>query len=229
MTDRRYTDQEAAEIFKRAASAEAERPRLAPGQGMTLSDLQQIGGEAGIDPALVAEAAHGLDQRSVAPARRFLGWPIGVNHSVDLGRPLTEEEWHTLVGELRETFQAAGLVREDGPFRQWSNGNLKVMVEPSGGGHRVRFQTYNGAARQMMTAGAASVGLAGTLLVSSMLIPGVADGGVFAGATLFAAMGVGFFGVGAFRLPAWARRRREQMAALGARLLGRGPEPDRDR
>lgn len=220
MTDRRYTDQEAAEIFERAASAEAQRPRLAAGQGMTLADLQQIGGEAGIDPALVADAARSLDQPRPAPARRFLGLPIGVGHTVDLGRPLAEEEWHALVGELRETFQATGKVREDGPFRQWTNGNLKVMVEPSGSGHRVRFQTYNGGARQMMTAGAASMGLAGALLVSSMLLPGVAQSGIPMGVSMLAAMGVGFFGVGAFRLPAWARRRREQMEALGARLLG---------
>ncbi|MFN2317648.1 MAG: hypothetical protein ABR551_13980 [Gemmatimonadales bacterium] len=222
MTERRYTDQEAAEIFERAAAAEAERPRLAPGQGMTLADLQQIGGEAGIDPALVAHAAGALDQRPTTPFRRFLGLPIGVGHTVDLGRPITEAEWHALVGELRETFQATGLVREDGPFRQWTNGNLKVMVEPSGAGHRVRFQTYNGGARQMMTAGAVSMGLAGALLVSSMLVPGVAQSGIPAGVSMLAAMGVGFFGLGALRLPAWARRRREQMAALGARLLGRG-------
>lgn len=222
MTERRYTDEEAAEIFERAASAEAERPRLAAGQGMTLADLQQVAGEAGIDPALVVDAARALDQRPASLARRFLGFPIGVNHSVDLGRPLPEEEWHTLVAELRETFQAAGLVRHDGPFRQWSNGNLKVMVEPSGSGHRVRFQTYNGGARQLMTAGAASLGLSGALLASSMLLPAVAQSGIPMGVSMLAAMGVGFLGVGAFRLSAWARRRREQMEALGARLLGRG-------
>lgn len=222
MTDRRYTDEEAAEIFARAASAEAGRPRLAAGQGMTLADLQQIGGEAGIDPALVAEAARAMEQPGITPVRRFLGLPIGVGHTVDLGRPLSDDEWHALVGELRETFQATGLVRQDGPFRQWSNGNLKVMVEPSGAGHRVRFQTYNGTARQMMTAGAASVGMAGALLATSLLVPGMAPGGIPAGATMLTAMGLGFFGVGALRLPAWARRRREQMAALGAKLLGRG-------
>lgn len=221
MTDRRYTDQEAAEIFERAASAEAERPRLASGEGMTLADLQQVAGEAGIDPALVAEAAQALDQRPASLARRFLGLPVGVNHSVDLGRPLLDEEWHTLVAELRETFQAAGLVRHDGPFRQWSNGNLKIMVEPSGSGHRVRFQTYNDGARLLMTTGAATLGLSGALLMSSMLLPGVAQNGIPMGVSILAAMGVGFFGVGAFRLSAWARRRREQMEALGARLLGR--------
>ncbi len=221
MTNRRYTDEEAAEIFARAASAEAERPRLAAGQGMTLADLQQIGGEAGFDPALVADAARSLDQRPTSVARRFLGLPIGVGHTVDLGRPLAEGEWHALVGELRETFQATGMVREDGPFRQWTNGNLKVMVEPSGSGHRVRFQTYNGGARQLVTAGAAGLGMAGVLLVTSILDPGMA-GGILPGATLFATMGVLLFGAGALRLPAWARRRREQMAALGARLLGRG-------
>lgn len=222
MTDRRYTDQEAAEIFERAASAEAQRPRLAAGQGMTLADLQQIAGEAGIDPVLVAQEARALDQPAITPARRFMGLPIGVGHTVDLGRSITDDEWHALVGELRETFQATGLVREDGPFRQWSNGNLKVMVEPSGNGHRVRFQTHHGGARQMMTAGVASVGMAGALFLTSMVVPAVSQG-FSAGVALFAALGVGFFGAGALRLPAWARRRREQMKALGERLLRRGP------
>lgn len=221
MTDRRYSDEEAARIFERAASAEAQRPRAPTGQGLTLADLQQIGVEAGIEPALVAQVAHELEHRPAAIARRFLGLPIGVAHTVDLGRALSDDEWHALVGQLRETFQATGLVREDGPFRQWSNGNLKVMVEPSGAGHRVRFQTYNGGARQMMTAGAASVGMAGALFLTSMLVPAVSQG-FSAGVALSAALGAGFIGAGALRLPAWARRRQEQMAALGARLLGRG-------
>lgn len=221
MTDRRYSDEEAAEIFARAASAEAQRPRLAAGQGMTLADLQQIAGEAGIDPAMVAEAAHALDSPAATASRRFLGMPIGVGHTVELGRAMPGAEWHALVSELRETFHAAGMVREDGPFRQWSNGNLKVMVEPSGAGHRVRFQTYNGGARQLMTAGAASLGLAGSLFAIGMLVPGVDLSGIPAGASLLAAMGLGFFGVGALRLPAWARRRREQMKRVAERLLNR--------
>jgi hypothetical protein len=91
MTDRRYSDEEAARIFERAASAEAQRPRAPTGQGLTLADLQQIGVEAGIEPALVAQVAHELEHRPGATARRFLGLPIGVAHTVDLGRALSDD------------------------------------------------------------------------------------------------------------------------------------------
>lgn len=128
---------------------------------------------------------------------------------------MTDEEWEQLVVALRETFDARGQVRYDGPFRQWTNGNLQALLEPTETGHRIRFRTANGAARSWMLGGLGMLGLAGAVLIA-IVATGRGDAGALAS---LGAIGLGMFGLGALRLPAWARLRRRQMDALAERLL----------
>ncbi|MEZ4411750.1 MAG: hypothetical protein R2910_02025 [Gemmatimonadales bacterium] len=233
MTDRRYNEQEVAEIFKRAAEAQqTARRQLPSGEGMTLADLQEIGREVGIPMELVAQAAQGLDRAGLPAGRRFLGLPLGVGRTVELGRRLTDEEWDQLVVDLRETFHARGHVRRDGSLRQWTNGNLQALLEPTPSGDRLRLRTVNGNARGLMLSGLALLGIAlgpAVVLVSEgglgeaiqQLLPLVLAGGVL-------------FMVGALRLPRWAQNRARQMEGVAARLTmlakspptGRLPSPD---
>jgi hypothetical protein len=69
MPERRYTDDEVAEIFASASEREqAARGQLPSAEGLTLAELQKIGGEAGLAPDLVAQAARSLDEpRPPAP------------------------------------------------------------------------------------------------------------------------------------------------------------------
>jgi hypothetical protein len=55
--------------------------------------------------------------------------------------------------DLREIFKARGAIRYDGPFRQWTNGNLQALLEPTQNGHRLRLQTVNGDSRTLMRMG----------------------------------------------------------------------------
>src|SRR6185503_7153045 len=125
MPERRYTDEEVAKIFERAAEAQqAARKQLTSGEspeGMTLAQLQEIGKEVGISPELVAQAARSVALPVRATGRKFLGLPIGVGRTVDLERRLTDAEWDQLVVDLRETFDAKGTIRHEGSFRQWTN------------------------------------------------------------------------------------------------------------
>ncbi len=165
MTDEpRYSEEDVAAIFQRAAEAQQSAPRqLTVGDGMTLAELQEVGREVGIPPELVAQAARSLDQLARSSSQTFLGLPIGVGRSVKLGRELTESEWEQLVVDLRETFDARGTVRYDGPFRQWTNGNLQALLEPTPTGHRLRLRTMKGDARGLMTAGLGFLGVAGAV------------------------------------------------------------------
>jgi hypothetical protein len=111
MTDRRYDDEEIAEIFRKAAEGPQALLRKAGGsEGMTLAELQDIGREAGLSPEAVESAARSLELRPQAGVRRYLALPIQVERSVELPRKVTEAEWERLVVQLRETFNARGVV-----------------------------------------------------------------------------------------------------------------------
>ena len=58
---RRYSDEEFALILRRASEI-SEVGDARPGGGLSLSEIQQIAGEAGIDPTAVARAAAGLPE-----------------------------------------------------------------------------------------------------------------------------------------------------------------------
>lgn len=219
MPERRYSDEEVSEIFARAAEAERSTPRrLLSGDGMTLDQVQQIGREAGIAPELVARAAVSLDEPAQPTVRKFLGFPLGVGRTVKLDRRLTDDEWERLVVDLRETFEARGVVRTDGSFRQWTNGNLQVLVEPDGAGQQIRLRTLRGGAREMMMVGLGLFGVAGVSTLAAVLTGSVDAVTAIERVAGMAAVGGGLFALSAFRLPSWAKLRRRQMDEIADRL-----------
>jgi hypothetical protein len=219
MTERRYSEEEVTAIFERAAEAQqTTRRQVASGEGMTLADLQEIGREVGIPPESIANAARSLDHSSSAAARKFLGLPIGVGRMIDLERRLSEEEWERLVVDLRETFDARGRVRSEGAFREWTNGNLQALLEPTATGQRLRLRTVKGSSRSLMVGGLGVLGIAAASLVATALGGGLGDAGSLGSVGTLAVTGLGMFGFGALRLPAWARLRRQQMDGVAARL-----------
>ncbi len=230
MSERRYSEDEVAAIFQRATEAQQSARQLpaASGEGLTLSELQAIGRDVGIEPELVARAARGLDQPPPVPAeRRFLGLPLGVGRTVELGRRLTEAEWEQLVVDLRQTFDARGSVRTDGSFRQWTNGNLQALLEPTPTGQRLRLKTVKGSSRSLLISGLSLTGIAAVTLFATALTGGL-DWGTLSSTVILATGGLGMFGAGALRLPGWARERQQQMEAVSARLLQsvRSPAPE---
>jgi hypothetical protein len=220
MSERRYSEEEAEAIFEQAANVQHTAKRqVVRSEGMTLSQLEEIGQEAGIAPELVADAARSLDVAGRTTDRRFLGFPIGVGRTADLGRRLSDEEWERLVVDLRETFDARGRVSIEGSFRQWTNGNLQALLEPTGDGHRLRLRTINGTSRSFMITGLALSGFTAVMMAGAA-IAGELGAAISSTGTMFM-VGLGFFTVGAARLPGWARARARQMEAVIARLLER--------
>ncbi|HEY4303219.1 MAG TPA: hypothetical protein VGM82_02025 [Gemmatimonadaceae bacterium] len=208
MSERRYSDEEVDAIFRLASDDRPVVDRQLPSQnGLTLSDLQSIGRDVGIAPDAVARAAVALDVQPKPLQRSFLGLPIGVGRTVELNRKMSDEEWERFVVQLRETFRARGTTRSDGSLRQWTNGNLHVLLEPTSTGHRLRFGTYNANARMSLTMGLGALAVATVSAIAAhaaqpMLFLGIA--------------GVAMIANGAFRLPRWARLRGRQMDELAA-------------
>src|SRR2546426_9726879 len=218
MAERRYNDKEIAAIFRAAAEQEPQNPQreVARDEGLTLSELQAIGSEVGISSVAVAQAARAVDVRLGGASRTVLGLPIGVARTVNLNRRLTDEEWERLVVQLREVFNARGRTRSEGSLRQWTNGNLQVLLEPTETGHRLRFGTLHGGARASIGAGFAVLGVTATLAISSAL--GGSLGDAIPGIALLALAGIGMIASGALRLPRWARLRERQMEDLATRV-----------
>lgn len=223
MAERRYTDEETAAIFKAAAELQqaaltapgGEALATTAGDGMTLAQLQEIGREVGIPSELVVRAAQGLERRGRASVRRLLGLPIGVGRTVALHRTLTEAEWERLVVDLRETFDARGRLRTDGSFRQWTNGNLQALLEPTPDGDQLRLRTVKGQAYRMLSAGVTMLALDALLIALRTMTGRVADPGTVA---LLGAMGLSMIGLAAFRTPWWAKERLRQMEGVANRL-----------
>ena len=216
MADRRYDDKEIAAIFRAATEGPRTPPRDVPrDEGLTLADLQAIGREVGISGEAIAHAAQALDVRG-AESRTLFGLPIGVRRTVNLHRRLSDEEWERLVVQLREVFEARGATRSDGALRQWTNGNLQVLLEPTETGHRLRFGTVHGGARASIGAGSGAIAVSAMVAISSAL--GGHLGDAVPGIAFLFLVGIGMIASGALRLPRWARLRGRQMEALAARV-----------
>ncbi len=224
MTERRFSDAEVAQIFERATSGHALQATRAA-EGMTLAELQSIGREVGIPVEEIARAALSLSAGEAKPTRRFLGMTTGVGHTVHLARKLTDEEWERFIVEVREVFNARGTMTSQGSLKQWSNGNLQVLLEPTDAGHRVRFKTVKGDAPGMFGGGLV-ITAAAVIGEMTAVLTGVAhDVGLVASFGVLGAMGLGAVATTALRVPRWASARKAQMEELGARVSAMALKP----
>jgi len=223
--ERRFNEEEVAEIFEAAADPAREPgSALARSDGLTLAELQAIGAEVGLPPERIARAAAALDVRREATRVIRLGMPVSVRRTVDLPRAPSDREWEMLVAELRATFNARGRESSRGEVREWSNGNLHAYVEPTEAGHRLRMGTTKGEAEPLNRFGAFSLVLA--LVTAILIVMGGRIDEDFVIPVMLALMGSLSLATNAIRLPSWAGERERQMEQIGERavaLLSAGP------
>lgn len=145
-SSRRYSDEEVHAIFERAAARqeEAKSAEEASRAGLSVEELQQIGAEAGIDPAHVALAASELEgqkhTKGTQQTEAFLGIPTRISDSRRIRGQVGDEEWERIVHELRDIFGRDGIAGEIGKVREWtvspgigkSDRPVKVTVKPEG-------------------------------------------------------------------------------------------------
>jgi len=220
MSERRYSEDEVAEILDRATETQSGERSVGSGSstGMTLSELQDIGDEVGIPKDLITRAAASLDRSGPDDSahRTFLGTTIGVGRSVDLPRPLSDDEWNQLVVDLRMTFNAKGKIRDEGAFRQWTNSNLQALLEPTASGQRLRLKTFKGNAMPYMGVGAGMMAYSVAGLATAWLGVSIPGPNILP----MAIIGAAFFAASRLSLPNWARTRERQMEEVIERLRG---------
>jgi hypothetical protein len=219
MSERRYSDEEVAAIFKWASeSQQTKSPSLQSGDGMTLAELEEIGRDVGISSERLVAASKAIGLAWRPSARHFMGLPVGVGLSVELNRKLSEAEWERFVADLRETFDARGKVKSEGSVRQWTNGNLHVFIEPCDNGDRVRFRTVKGDAQNTIILALALFVFAAIMAIATMARHRFIPVGPFLALSALGTAGIAMFAYFGIQLPQWARLRAGQMEKLARRL-----------
>ena len=153
---RRYTDREVALVLKRAAELEERRAQDGGGgAGLTLSQLEEIAQDVGLDPELVAEAALELESRRGLTEVSLLGPPATRKAVRAVSGSLDEEGLRSLVHVVDDAASSDGIVTEALGTVRWTATDrfqsTQVTVAPAGDETRIQVtQRYNGRVRPVL-------------------------------------------------------------------------------
>lgn len=177
MSERRYDDEEAGLILRHAAEASERACAVGddPGRGLTLTELREIGAEAGIDGARIDEAAALVvagDQGKVArsslsaAARSALGMPPTVQMERVVQTRLDPERLPELLDVIRTEFSRQGIVEEVLGGFEWRAsdelGGRYVSIRPEGDRTRLRVLGNYRNGLMVMTLGVGPISAAAT-------------------------------------------------------------------
>ena len=215
---RRFSEDEARRIFARAAErqhAEDRRP-----EGLSLTELQEIGRSAGLDPAHVAAAVAEVRAGPARPSATLWGVEMEPRAVRVIPGPLTDEAWGQMVGRVRPVFKTIGVTSAVGRVREWNGtnsqgglSNLRMTAEPVEGGTRVTLETSRaGEAAQWKWIFAVIGGMA--LLLSALLAVGEFDSGLWLLPALLTVFGVAMPLASRAGFRRWSGKRRGQFQGL---------------
>lgn len=214
--ERRLNDEEVAAVLRRASEESAET-------GLTVSQVKEIAADVGIEPAAVQRALALAATGALMPAavdRRF-GVPVGVNKDVLLPGGLSDAAWAVLVSRMRATFAAQGKESYDGVVRAWRNGNLRIALEPTPDGHRLRMSTLRTSAMV-----GPMIGSIGAMMSAATVAAGTAARpALMLVAAIPAALGAALLASPFVILPQWARARSEQFDAIAREAASLATSP----
>ena len=216
---RRLNETEVTAVLKRAAEESAQ-------QGLTVAQVHEIAADVGLAPDAVRRALIESANGALRPAsvEKSLGLPVGVAKDVVLPGVLTDAAWDVLVSTLRATFNAHGEEQRSGVIREWRNGRLRIAVEPTAAGDRLRMSTQKeGALRAPLVGSAGAMIYAASLYAASTAKPVL---------LLLAGIPVAISGALAvwpfLSLPRWSRNRSEQFDAIARMATELAAAPPRD-
>jgi len=121
--NRRFNDEEVALIIKRAAELQqTEQVAQDSSSSLSLSEVEDIAKEAGIDPALIRRAANTLDQRNeVNRPSPWVGAPTRIVYERIVDGEITPDAYEPIVNEIRRTFGDNGIPSVLGRTLAWTS------------------------------------------------------------------------------------------------------------
>ena len=140
--NRLYSDQEVSEILKRAGEMQATQSP-AETHGLSLSELQQIAAEVGLDPKIIAAAAAEMEHSGIVEnASGFLGAATSLYVERVIPGEIDQALMPEVAAKIGEAFGMVGRSGQVGNALEWTHSsersNLQVTVMPHNGQTKVR-------------------------------------------------------------------------------------------
>lgn len=151
---RRYSDTEVRRLLERAAELQHAEPSVPDASGLTLTQLEAIAREAGIDVDAVRRAAAELDSEGGAPGRlavKLAGAPVRVVLERAVPGVVGPAGFETAIALIRAASDAPGQASEVGRTLTWHAQNqsslreLHVVIASRDGETRIRIEERYGA------------------------------------------------------------------------------------
>ena len=151
LPSRRYNEKEVADIIKRASELQQLESTTESTTGMSLTELEQVAREAGLDPALVRRAAADVDTRvSDEKPSAFLGAPTNLVLERTIDGEIPPDEYETIVLEIQRELGGVGQASTLGRSLVWtiqgvrgrrvSSRTVQLTVTPRNGRTTIRME-----------------------------------------------------------------------------------------
>ncbi len=149
---RRYSDEEVAQLLKRATELQAENRSGPRGGGLTLPELEEIGAEAGIDLRSLRQAAAELDTppERGSVGRLFAGGPVRILLERTLPFEVSSAGLDSLIPIIEIAAEAPGSGARVGSTLSWRSDDkqtprrMRVVVSVRAGTTAVRIEDSYG-------------------------------------------------------------------------------------
>ena len=241
MAERIYTEEEVAALIERTVELQAQAGRRAEaGPGLTLTELEAVAAEAGLNPALLRQAAAEMDtpqRRTLAPHAGTSATHIYVERQVP--GPLTDDAWEDVVAELRHRYDTdlgtmmgmpgygRSAVEQIGRTVEWKHTSMsgietRVLIRPRGDWLHLRFSQRVGWGSSIAEAVTYGAGVAG---LAAFFAGAFGKSGLLAVGVLLAVLAAAIPSI-LYLDRAWRRKKHRELDALAERIAALASAPD---
>jgi hypothetical protein len=173
---RRYSEQEFAVILRKASELqEAKDSGPGAGRGLSLAEIKQIAEEAGIDPALVTQAASMLaaSGEMTSEGTGLFGSPATMQMRSALDRELSQDDLTRLMEVVRYEVRQPGTVHEVLGSVAWKSDSkenpLEVRLTPRDGMTIIEILADQATSKALFHLAGGAGGIIPTMVVMSAL------------------------------------------------------------
>lgn len=212
---RHYSDKEVSLILRRATELQRAAPSAANPTGLTLAELEEIAGEAGIEVDLLRQAATELDvSRPSGLGEALTGGPIKIRLERTVLGELSENAMAELVPAIQMAADAPGQASTVGKTLTWSSGghqntrSMQVLIACKDGETLIRLEERLGNLVGGLFGGVVGGGGIGTASILGPLIGATTGSAILTGGAVVVGLGGAYALARAiFRAKSAARRR----------------------